>query len=154
MRQRVFSLTLLILLTGCGREALIFETSEIENGRWAFSDTRRINVNVNDTTTPYNYQLLVRQGGDYAWQNLVVYLKTYYPNNTYQVDTLNCILAEPNGAWRGEGLGDLIDNRILFRMNEPFSMSGNYIFELQHAMRMDTVSEVYDIGLCIEKSVN
>lgn len=145
---------LMLILSSCGNEALIKETTEIQNGNWAFNDARRITCTVDDTLTPYNYQLLVRHGGDYAWQNLIVYFRTYFPNNTYKVDTLNCMLAEPSGKWKGKGLGDLLDNQILFKINEPFPRSGKYIFEIQHAMRPDTIHEIYDIGLLVEKAIN
>lgn len=82
------------------------------------------------------------------------FFKTYFPNNTYQVDTIDCPLAERSGRWYGSGLGDLLDNRIMFKRNVQLPQAGNYKFELQHAMRSDTIEEVYDIGLRIEKAIN
>ncbi|GAB4382312.1 MAG: hypothetical protein Kow0075_14140 [Salibacteraceae bacterium] len=141
---------LVVLFHGCGPSPLISETTSIDGGKWAFTDVRQLKVIIDDTLTPYNHYILVRHGGKYSYRNLIVMVKTFYPNKTYKVDTVDCPMADKQGRWLGTGLGDLIDNRILFKMNQRFPLAGEYKFELQHAMRPDTVHEIYDIGLEIE----
>ncbi|MEZ4720904.1 MAG: gliding motility lipoprotein GldH [Flavobacteriales bacterium] len=144
----------LLLLTSCGPEAIINESHEIPNGEWVFENGVQFSAEIVDTLQPVNYYIQVRHSGNYAYRNLIVYFKTFYPNNTYMVDTINCPLAEPSGKWLGSGLGDMLDNRILFKINQRFPMSGGYNFEIQHAMRPDIIHEVYDVGLLIEKAKN
>lgn len=143
----------LTLIVGCTNESLVNETSPIQDGAWAFEDARKLKVNISDTLSPFNFYVLVRHGADYPYQNLILYFKTYYPNNTYTVDTIDCPLAAPNGKWLGSGLGDMLDNRIMFKRNIQFSKSGEYNFELQHAMRSDTICCVHDIGLMIQTAL-
>jgi gliding motility-associated lipoprotein GldH len=140
-----------LLLAGCTEEALINQTREVSNAKWAFDDPVKMSVDVLDTTSSYAYVIQLRHSGDYRYRNLIVYFKTFYPNNTYMVDTVDCPLAEPSGRWLGSGLGDILDNQILFKINQPFPISGTYNFEIQHAMRSDTVHEIYDMGLLIKK---
>jgi gliding motility-associated lipoprotein GldH len=140
-----------LLLAGCTEEALINQTREVSNAKWAFDDPVKMSVDVLDTTSSYAYFIQLRHSGDYRYRNLIVYFKTFYPNNTYMVDTVDCPLAEPSGRWLGSGLGDILDNQILFKINQPFPISGTYNFEIQHAMRSDTVHEIYDMGLLIKK---
>ena len=129
-------------------------STPIEGGAWAFEDARKLSVDVQDTITPFNFYVLVRHGANYPYQNLILYFKTYYPNNTYKVDTIDCPLAAPSGQWLGSGLGDMLDNRIMFKRNVQFSQGGTYNFELQHAMRPDTIEQVFDIGLMIESALD
>lgn len=148
----LFTACSVILVSSCTNESLVNATSSINEGEWAFEDSRKLAVDVSDTLSPYNFYILVRHGADYPYQNLILYFKTYYPNNTYTVDTIDCPLAAPNGKWLGSGLGDMLDNRIMFKRNVQFPKSGEYNFELQHAMRSDTICCVHDIGLKIQSA--
>jgi len=67
-------------------------------------------------------------------------------------DTMECILADPNGKWLGEGLGDIWDNKILFKQNVKFRKSGLYEFSLTQAMRVDSLPMIMDAGISIEKA--
>lgn len=152
MIKNIGFVVLSLMLLGCEPEAVIFHTQEIPNQRWAFSEPVRFSTEISDTISGFNHYLLIRQGGDYAYQNLLVFVKTYYPNNTYMVDTFDCPLAAPNGQWLGSGIGDVFDNKVLVKMNEVFPQGGTYNFEIQHAMRPDTIDEVFDIGLKVERT--
>jgi gliding motility-associated lipoprotein GldH len=150
----VCALFTMVMITSCGPDRLVYETVEIEQGSWVFQDSKRFSVEVTDTLTPYNFYALVRHGGDYPYQNLILLVKTYFPNNTFVVDTIDCPLADKQGNWYGGGLGDLLDNRILFKRNIQMPMAGRFNIELQHAMRPDTIHEIYDIGIEIESALN
>ena len=155
MRKLIFIGTIAVaLLNSCKTDALLNETREVPNSQWVYENTALFSADVVDTLHPYNYFIQVRHSGDYAYRNLILYFKTYYPNNTYIVDTVDCPLAEPNGKWIGTGIGDLLDNRIMFKINQRFPIAGSYNFELQHAMRPDTIHEIYDVGLLIESAKN
>jgi len=148
--RKLSTLLLLLILIGCQEPALVDEFDQVDSHEWVFDDARQWEVEVTDTLTPHNFYVQVRHGGNYAYQNLIVYFKTYFPNNTFKIDTIDCPMADPTGRWYGSGLGDLVDNQIMFKRNIQFPFSGNYKFELQHAMRPDTIHEIYDVGLLIE----
>jgi len=154
MKLTVCAIFFLFALSSCNDSVVLSELTAIDSGKWGFEDSRMITAELNDTLTPMNYFIEVRHGANYPYQNLILYFKTYYPNNTYKVDTIDCPLAERSGKWYGSGLGDLLHNRIMFKRNVQLPQGGNYKFELQHAMRSDTIEEVYDIGLRIEKAIN
>lgn len=68
-------------------------------------------------------------------------------------DTLECILADADGRPLGNGLGDIWDNKILFKHNVRFQKPGVYEFILNQAMRMDSLPMIIDAGISIEKSI-
>jgi len=154
MKLTVCAIFFLFALSSCNDSVVLSELTAIDSGKWGFEDSRMITAELNDTLTPMNYFIEVRHGANYPYQNLILYFKTFYPNNTYKLDTIDCPLAESSGKWYGTGLGDLLDNRIMFKRNVQLPQGGKCKFELQHAMRSDTIEEVYDIGLRIEKAIN
>ena len=97
MRKLIFIGTIAVaLLNSCKTDALLNETREVPNSQWVYENTALFSADVVDTLQPYNYFIQVRHSGDYAYRKLILYFKTYYPNNTYIVDTVDCPLAEPN----------------------------------------------------------
>lgn len=143
-------LFLLFSLAGCNSDALINESRKMDNGQWAYEETVQFDVHVTNTEKPYNFYALVRNGTTYGFSNLLLFFHTKFPDGSIRLDTVSCPLADPGGRWYGSGLGDMVDNEILFKRNVQFRDTGNYVFEFQHAMRQDTVEEIYDIGLRIE----
>lgn len=152
MKRLLSGLAVLLFLSACSDEAILSETDALPDGEWEFNQVFRTEMTVTDTLTPHDFYFLLRNGANYRFSNINIYFKTFYPNNTYIVDTIDCPLAYESGEWRGSGLGDMLDNEILFKTKHQFPMTGDYKFEIQHAMRMDTVQEIYDVGLRIEHS--
>lgn len=68
-------------------------------------------------------------------------------------DTMECILADADGRWLGNGLGDIWDNKFLFKKNVKFQKPGTYEFVFNQAMRLDSLPMIMDAGISIEKSV-
>ena len=62
-------------------------------------------------------------------------------------------MAEDNGRWIGDGLGDIWDykHQWIIQDNKIFTEPGNYYFVVNHLMRSDTISGIMDIGLEVEK---
>lgn len=149
--NRWYIILVLIVFSACTEEALINQSQEIPDAAWGFEQSIKLQTEVTDTLNSYAYFIQLRHGGDYKYQNLIVYFKTFFPNNTYMVDTIDCPLAQANGKWLGSGLGDILDNQILFKINQKFPQGGSYNFEIQHAMRPDTIHEIYDMGLLIKR---
>ena len=60
-------------------------------------------------------------------------------------------LADDKGQWLGDGMGDIWDNRALFRERMRFPQSGLYTFEIEQAMRQNPLPQIMDVGLRIER---
>jgi len=110
-------------------------------------------VPVSDTVSKYNIFITVRNADSYDFNNLYLFIDIHSPMRITERDTMECILADPNGKWLGEGLGDIWDNKILFKKNVKFQKPGVYEFDLNQGMRVDSLSMIMDAGLSIEKSI-
>ena len=84
-------------------------------------------------------------------------VRKYHRSRWYEkVDTLECVLSQPNGKWLGKGGITGIWTKNTYLTTQRFKQSGVYIFEIEQAMRYGDKAKllnlegVSDIGLRIE----
>ncbi len=143
----------IIALTGCDPARVFEENKKINNNEWDQGTPLSFQVPVTDTALSYNVYINIRNAGFYRFSNLYLFINTVFPGGQLQRDTLECILAAPDGRWLGEGIGDIWDNRILFKSGVQFPQKGEYRFEIIQAMRTNPLPGIMDAGIRIEKSV-
>lgn len=141
-----------LFLTSCDNNTVFEQNTPITNHEWDIKQVISYSIPVSDTTIPNNFYVNVRNGGNYAYSNLFLFIQTTFPNGKIIKDTLECVLANDKGVWLGKGAGDVIDHRIPFKKNVLFPVSGNYKVEIEQAMRMEKLPEIFDIGFRIEKA--
>jgi gliding motility-associated lipoprotein GldH len=143
-----------LFLTACDNGRVFEANVAINNNEWNIKQVVKLEVPVSDNLTKNNLYINVRNGGSYSYSNLFLFITTTMPGGKKITDTLECILADENGKWLGKGTGHIVDNRVPFKRNVIFPDTGKYTFEIEQAMRMEKLPEVYDIGLRIEKVKN
>lgn len=149
--NKVFALLLSALfLTSCNITNEDVHMNPI-NGTWDKKATQKFQFEINDAQNPKNIIFVVRNNNDYPYNNLRVFSSLYGLNEKKEkVDTLNYILAKPNGEWIGSGFGDTKEILFQYKINHRFPKNGMYIVEVQHAMRRDQLKGIEDIGVLIE----
>ncbi len=147
-----FLLVCSLILASCGSGSIVQDKFTVADGEWKMNQIFTSKVKVTDTISTYNFYLNVRNGGDYPYSNLHVFVTTTFPNGGKHIDTVNCPLADKSGRWYGKGLGDILDNRIQYKWRKSFPMSGEYKISMQHAMRDTVVPAILNLGLSIEKA--
>jgi len=154
MKIQTASIILLcvIFFFGCDSSRVFEENKQIEKNEWDQNSPISFQVPVTDTATSYNVYINIRNAGFYRFSNLYLFINTGFPGGQLQRDTLECTLAAPDGRWLGEGLGDIWDNRILFKQGVKFPQQGEYRFELIQAMRTNPLPGIMDAGIRIEKA--
>ena len=71
-----------------------------------------------------------------------------------KTDTLNYIIAKPNGEWLGSGIGNVKEVFFQYKLHYKFPSNGKYQVEIKHGMRKDTLRGIEDIGIKIENTLN
>ena len=149
------SLLLFVLCLGilfsCDSNRLYDENIIIENNSWNVQNKLRYHVEIPNITQQYNVYLKVRNGSDYPYSNLFLFFNTTYPDGRISRDTLELTLADYDGRWLGSGIGSVKFSKFLFRQKVQFKQPGKYVFELEQAMRVNTLKGIRDIGLRVEK---
>lgn len=141
-----------IVVSSCADKDIIFDKSVIiNNASWNNEDMPYYDVNVEDTLSNYAFYLNIRHLENYRYSNFYMFLHTTFPNGNMTHDTIECILAYPDGRWIGDGSGSMRNSKILLNKNLRFPLKGNYHFEIEQAMRDDVLEGITDVGIRFEK---
>jgi gliding motility-associated lipoprotein GldH len=138
-------------MQSCDSSRVFDENKKIHKSNWDVKQSLIFQVTIDDTITPHNVYLNVRNAGVYPFSNLFLFINTTMPQGQLIRDTIEVMLQSPDGKWLGDGLGDIWDNRILFKPNVRFPQKGEYRFELFQAMRVNPLPGIMDAGIRIEK---
>lgn len=130
---------------------------EIPKAEWPADKAFEGSFEIDDTLTSYHFFITLRNTADYPYSNLYLFLNTEFPNGRTARDTVECILADRTGRWLGSGNGFIVDhevisNQVMYQYNKKFPLKGTYKLSLEHAMRTDTLREIMDIGIRVEKA--
>jgi gliding motility-associated lipoprotein GldH len=142
----------IIAFSSCDSLRIFEENKKIPDGIWDNKNNVSFTIHVSDTITPTNVYVNVRHRGDYAFSNLFLFITSVMPNGQTFRDTAECILADHTGNWKGDGLGDIKSNRLLFKKNVRFPVTGTYRFDFEQAMRTNPLPGILDVGMRVEKA--
>lgn len=148
-------LTLLVLFTtiilSCDKNCIFEDNINLPGHIWNRENLLNFNVEISDTVNSHNIYVNIRNGGQYQYSNLYLFIKTVSPSGQWIRDTVECALADQKGRWLGSGLGDIFALQIPYKQNIRFPYAGIYSFELEQAMRTKELKHIFDIGLRVEK---
>lgn len=150
---KLLLVALALLLTSCDGTVYYSEYADIDESGWKAADSARFDLQVDDTTHLFDLLVEVRNGVDYAYSNLFLFVNTTFPDGSISCDTMELPLADPSGAWLGKHSGRYVDSRYRLR-GQPvrFPMKGNYHFAITNGMRDNAVKDIVHVGLRVEYS--
>lgn len=153
MRHVFFPLAVLLafLAGSCDPDMVYDRYEQVAGGNWSWEDEKSFPVEITDTTGLHNIYLQVRHTVEYPMSNLYMFVRVEGPGGQQLQDTVNMILAEPDGAWKGSGPGKLRELQLLYRKQARFATPGTYKFTLEQGMRRPEVP-VTDVGVRIEQA--
>lgn len=148
-KKIVFFLTSLLSLASCANSDEIYMTSV--DGLWKKNEAKKIDFEVRDATSPKNLIFVIRNNNDYPYSNLFL-ISTIKgeKNKVIKIDTLQYILAQPNGEWLGSGMGDVKELLVQYKNTYKFPSQGKYQIEIKHGMRTNELKGIEDLGVKIE----
>ncbi|MDD3878085.1 MAG: gliding motility lipoprotein GldH [Bacteroidales bacterium] len=145
-------LTLVLLFSSCDSDRVYEKNIKIPNSTWNRLEILKFNAEISDTTLNYNFYLNVRNNVDYEYSNLYVFLNTIMPSQSIVRDTVEIMLAGPDGKWLGKGWGKHKELYLQIGKNMKFPEMGTYAFEIEQAMRVDLLKNISNMGIRIEKA--
>ncbi|WP_378104169.1 gliding motility lipoprotein GldH [Chryseobacterium sp. sg2396] len=149
--RNILGLCTLILFFSChsSPEEEVFMNS-VDN-KWNKKSEQKFNLEISDPQNPKNIIFVVRNNNDYPYSNIRFIVNfTDLQSKKKQTDTLNYVVAKPNGEWLGTGFGDTKETLFQYRLNYKFPAKGKYEIGLTQAMRNDNLPGIEDIGVKIE----
>ena len=152
--RKLIGLLICLYLMSCSMSdhAILNDSVAISESGWKIDHPVRFVVDMKDTSQTYDVFITLRHNTNYEWMNLFLFLKTYYPNQEYSRDTLECFLSDETGRWFGRGGPSVKDRIMLFKRNVKFPQEGRYTFEFVHGMRTENLRNIMDLGIKIVPS--
>ncbi len=150
--RKILGLFSLILFFSCTSsspgEAVIMNS--VDN-KWNKKSEQKFNLEITDPQNSKNIIFVVRNNNNYPYSNIRFIVNfTNQQNKKKETDTLNYVLAKPNGEWLGTGFGDTKETLFQYRLKYRFPAKGKYEIGLIQAMRNDNLPGIEDIGVKIE----
>ncbi|MEO9533621.1 MAG: gliding motility lipoprotein GldH [Crocinitomicaceae bacterium] len=138
------------LLTSCDSNRIYDESFKVDSDGWHSDDIKSFSFDIQDTVSALSLYINVRTSTDYPYSNMYLFLHSEYADGYSDKDTLEFILAQPDGKWLGESSGTVVENKMLISRGGRFATAGKYTFKIEHAMREDILPEVLDVGFRVE----
>jgi gliding motility-associated lipoprotein GldH len=141
---------LLLLLGSCDPDRVYDHYISTGDGQWKWNEVEVFDVEMNDTLSVHNIYLQVRHTVDYPMSNLYMFVVLKGPSGQFRRDTVNLVLAAPDGRWIGRGTGKLRELQLLYKKQILFGEAGTYSISVEQAMRKEELP-VTDVGVRIER---
>ena len=157
LKSIVGILFFILLFSACTDSAIVRQNKELDPSGWLADEPAEFEFEVKNTDLGVDLFVDLRHNGDYPYRNLFLFLETTFPDGKTERDTIECLLADKLGHWKGTGNGFVFSNGvnhdILFRYNDKFPETGMYKMSFQQAMRVENLEGILDIGLIIRPNV-
>lgn len=149
----LFSILISVLvLQGCDKNRVFEKNLTVEKSIWSSTEKLNFEVDVFDTSATYNVYINIRHAGIYPYSNLWLMVTTSFPDGTSKRQRVEVPLADEEGAWYGEGMGDIWDLKYLAQQNAQFNKIGKYHFSFEQIMRQNPLPGIMAMGLRVEQT--
>jgi len=153
-----FLLLLFVSFTSCDANRVFDEYKSISENSWNSKESVHFEFEITDTISRNNLFINLRNNNKYSFSNLFLISHLYFPNGKEIVDTLQYKMADVNGEFLGSGISDVKENKLFYKENVQFPVSGIYTINISQAMRkngeskgIENLEGITDVGFRIEK---
>ena len=142
-------LPLFLFLLSCEEKAVYESFASLDNEEWLIGHPVTFEAELPEKGE-YDITLYVRHTTDYELANLWCFLQVTDSTGHVRRDSVNILLAEPDGRWIGDG-------HTLKNVGHPLTSlpmpaeAGKYTFSVEQGMRTRALKGVRDVGVVIRK---
>jgi gliding motility-associated lipoprotein GldH len=143
-------------LISCDKNRIFDEYKTIDDG-WHKKDIVTFSFEQEVSKKPANMFINIRNNDDYEFSNLFLIVKMEQPQGKIKIDTLEYLMANPDGTLMGEGFSDIKESKLWYKKNIMFPEKGKYKVSIQQAVRqtgkvkgVEVLKGVTEVGLRIE----
>lgn len=129
------------------------------DGHWGATEVVEFQLSKMDSLKKYNMFLNLRNTNDYKFNNIFLIVSLNFPHGKTVTDTLEYRMANPDGSWIGQGIGNIKESKLWYKEQLQFSEEGNYTVDITQAMRNNGAVEgvtklegITDVGFSIEEA--
>jgi gliding motility-associated lipoprotein GldH len=161
MKTRILKNSFLMLLLvfcffSCDEKQIFDQYKTIEGG-WHKDSLINFTFNRVASKTPYNLFINIRNDDDYEFNNLFLIVKLENPEGLTKVDTLEYLMANPDGTFLGKGFSDVKESKLWYKEKITFPKTGDYKATIQQVVRqtgkvkgIEKLKGITEVGFRIE----
>ena len=145
-------------IVSCSNHIEYTKYKSLPNASWEANKNISFEFDIKDTILPKNLFINIRNNNDYPFSNLYIITELNFPNGDKIIDTLQYEMADKSGKYLGKGFTEIKENKLFYKEEKVFPVSGKYVFKIHHAMRkngeVNTIpflEGIQDVGFSIEK---
>ncbi len=151
---------IVVVFVSCESNTVFSETRPMD-GYWGQEEAVEFKLPQLDSLKSYNLFLDIRNTNDYKYNNIFLIVSINFPFGKTITDTLEYRMANPDGSWMGQGIGNVKESKLWYKEHVRFLEDGDYSVIIEQAMRnngaVDGVKKlegITDVGLSIEEATN
>lgn len=159
--SKVLAFLLLAMALSSCESNVVFSETKAMDGFWGENEVVEFNLPEMDSLKHYNLFLNIRNNNDYKYNNIFLIVSINFPYGKVVTDTVEYRMANADGSWMGQGIGNVKENKLWYKEGVRFFEDGNYSVTMEQAMRnngsVDGVKKlegITDVGLSIEEATN
>ena len=147
--NKITFLLTLIFLVSCDNNKVYDEYINLEATGWNAADTLAFEIELNSTNGDlFDILICLRNNNEYLYSNIFLFVELENTQGITHSDTLQYLVAEPNGKWKGTGVGAIKHNLFKYKESQLLD-DGLYKIKITHGMRSELLHGLEDIGLRI-----
>ncbi|KAB2918603.1 MAG: gliding motility lipoprotein GldH [Bacteroidetes bacterium] len=140
-----------MLMQSCNSNTVYDQNLFLPEDGWHYKNRAAFDIEITDTTHYHNFFVNLRITPDYEYSNLYVLVYAKSPTGDSTMTREELKLAETDGRWTGKGSASIITYRIPIAEKFVPKKTGVYHFEIEQNMRTNTLKDVVNIGMAVEK---
>lgn len=142
--NKICFVCLSLLFVTCQNNTLYHSFHSVDTAGWKRNDTLCYTVPSSFHTTNQQVEIGIRHKDSYPYRDIWLAV-----NQQNRVDTLHIYLAEANGSWKGNGIGETRQyTEILPTLNIEKTDSIS-VLKIVHIMEDEVLKGINDIGICL-----
>lgn len=144
-----------IAFAACDQNKIYDTYVDLEENTWHIDALPTFNLDIDDSQIPYDISYNIRYADFYPYYN--IYVKYFLEDSTSTIidsELQEIILFDKKtGNPLGEGLGDILDRRVMVFPGFKFPAEGKYTFKIKQFMRTDNLPGIMSFGLRVDKQI-
>jgi len=146
----------LLTFSSCNPNRIYDKNIDIEKYTWDINNKLAYEVDIKDTNQIYRISVNVRHTNFFQFNNMWIMVYTTFPDGKILSKRVELPLADKDGKWHGDCLGDICDINVTIQEKAFFNQLGKHHFVFEQIMRnkdlnIDNLPCIMAMGLRLDK---
>ena len=156
IKNKLLFVLLFFLVISCDKKR-VFDQYKSVGDAWHKDSIVTFDLPKLEPKKAFNMYVNIRDNDNYPFNNIFLFVSLEQPNRKVKVDTLEYLMANPDGTLLGDGFSDIKENKLFYKSKVTFDQKGLYKIHIKQAVRQTgkiegvvALAGISDVGFRIE----